>query len=98
MNNESRLSNINRDIAISLLVRLRIEGLIDNHSLIGNDEEDGLSIRWPESRMFCDVTDGEIVISIIPLHVQSFYDIEKYSFKSDELNAICTLINKKLIK
>ena len=61
--------------------------------IIGSDGEDGVSIRWPNKWIFCDVTDGIYYISTIPDDVNTPQDIKFIKYDSTQLSEVCNLVN-----
>lgn len=90
---EGSINPINQLLAVDLIDLFREEGLLDN-SLIGTDGEEGISIRWPESRLFCNISDGKIYISVIPLEHAKLDDIKFDIYESiiDACNKISHII------
>lgn len=87
------ISPINQQLTIKLIDLFREEELLDN-SLIGNDGEDGINIRWPKSRLFCDISNGKIYISVVPPEPAKLDDmkIEEYEDALSACNRISSIL------
>ena len=83
------ISLINQEIIKDLFTRLIANNLIHSESPVGSDCEGGVCIRWPEHRLFCDVTGGEIYISVVPIGVTSLHDVKMQIFNHTEMDAVC---------
>ena len=55
---EDFLSPVTAMIALNLFNALQKRGVIDAHSLVGGDGWEGISVRWPQARMFCEIYEG----------------------------------------
>ena len=81
---DGTLSLENETVCLALLDHLQYMALIDKDSLVGSDGEEGLSIRWPEARMFCEVWDGMIRVSV----VQSNCEVSRKNFAPDKFSEV----------
>lgn len=93
------ISPVNRAIAIVLIDLLREKGLLEEEPLVGSDGQEGISIRWPVARLFCDVTDALIYISVVPPQPASYrdihFDIYDYSRYKEAVEKIASIVKRK---
>jgi hypothetical protein len=82
IDSDEPISIENRDIVISLLKEIQVKNsTVLQDCITGSDGMDGVSIRWPDFNLFCDVTEGVIYISTVSLLTQNLEDI-KFSIYS----------------
>jgi hypothetical protein len=79
----------NEVLAIALLNELQQRGLVTKDSIIGSDGEVGVSLRWPEARMFCEVWEYSIHTSIVPMEPSRIDDIIRRDFQASQILRAC---------
>lgn len=91
------LSDLNRSLAENLINQLRDELLLDG-AIVGSDGTDGISIRWPDCKLFCDVTDQEIYISVVPNEPAKLEDLKFDIYRHIQVREACGKIANMLTK
>lgn len=84
-----RMSQVNIDVARPLMNKMQLGGLISSspECLIGSDGADGMSIRWPSARLFCDVSEGgSIIVSYVSHHDNR---VQNFLFDANETTEVC---------
>lgn len=85
------VSEFNIKIAIPLLDELTERNLL-NTCIIGTDGEDGISLQWPNSRLFCEIRDGVYIISVIPPLPYTIQDIKIVEYSPSDIKSVCDRI------
>jgi hypothetical protein len=80
------------EIAKVLLKRLETDGLLELLHFKGwrmVDGDDEYEIRWPEKRLWCEVTYNKVIdISLVLIHPRSIDDIHHSIFKHTEMDQV----------
>lgn len=88
---DGTLSENHREIAVELLDQLQSRNLLGD-VLVGSDGEDGLSMRWPKARMFCEIWEESIHVSVVTKEKS----VTRNSFLGGQCNDACDSISKIL--
>ena len=48
----------------------------------------GITIRWFEARMFCDISDDGIFISVIPFEPSTLHDVRRVVYDTKEVSLV----------
>lgn len=92
----SELSISHQNIAIQLLNCMQKQNLVDRNTIVDTDCADGLIVRWPSARLFCEIWDNSIHVSTLKENAKSRSDINRQSFSPDQLQQVCELITQIL--
>lgn len=91
------ISESHKKILIILLDNIKKKNISTKDLLIGPyvDGEDGVCMRWPQSRLFCDILNNKIEIAVVGENYKSLSDIKTDIFDPyTEMDKLCIYLNK----
>lgn len=83
----------NKKTARTFLLHLKESDANLLYSCSVRNENDNIVIKWPEHRIFCAISDGEISVCYVPPNAASVHDVEFTVFHfNDVQNAVADAI------